>query len=509
MNHRVRICLILLLLSTPTWAQFLVLSSDPADGATHVPTSTTIRFTFSDSLDPQANPQGLPVRFLAISPRDSIVIDSVYFSSDFKTLYMDVTQTPNTDFVLIISWAVSINGDTLARPYALNYTTAADYGQYSISGTVFLPDGDPTNTYVIITPKSVFADDSSEGNPAVIHSASIVLNSQGTYTLNYVRNGTYWVTGAYDTDRDGFINPNAGDFVGFYDADGDGEEDSVVVQDGNLTGIDLNLFTFTPYTVRQLVDSARTLAHQFAQDQKLLFIGTWTDSLMEGRSFYWHFIFYSPTLGYYTEMTLGVFQFTIDTSSSSFMPPDAVEIPNQFIDSDTAFQIVEMAGGLLFRQQYEVYEISMQIGNFFWIYADDPSKVVWYFEYKGLSPQDSIEASFHAVVDAQDGMVLSTTVTSIDEDPAPGRVQQFRLEQNYPNPFNPVTTIRFTLPTSSRVILRVYDVTGREVATLLQRRLRAGTHKVTFDATHLPSGVYFYQLKAGKYAATRKMILMK
>lgn len=85
----------------------------------------------------------------------------------------------------------------------------------------------------------------------------------------------------------------------------------------------------------------------------------------------------------------------------------------------------------------------------------------------------------------------------------------FQLGQNYPNPFNPATTITFTLPASGQVELKVYDVLGRDVRRLVAGFKKAGTHSVRFDADGLPSGVYFYQLRAGKYESTKKMILTK
>jgi phosphatidylserine/phosphatidylglycerophosphate/cardiolipin synthase-like enzyme len=87
----------------------------------------------------------------------------------------------------------------------------------------------------------------------------------------------------------------------------------------------------------------------------------------------------------------------------------------------------------------------------------------------------------------------------------------YSLEQNYPNPFNPTTTIRFTIPTvqSSPVVLRVFDVLGKEVATLVNEKLAAGNYKVDFNAGRIASGVYFYRLEAGAFHATRKFILVK
>jgi len=86
---------------------------------------------------------------------------------------------------------------------------------------------------------------------------------------------------------------------------------------------------------------------------------------------------------------------------------------------------------------------------------------------------------------------------------------KFELEQNYPNPFNPTTTIRFTIPEKSQVTLKVFDMLGREVSTLVNEVKDAGTHTVKFAGKDLPSGMYLYTLTAGNYTATKKMMLVK
>jgi predicted alpha/beta superfamily hydrolase len=83
------------------------------------------------------------------------------------------------------------------------------------------------------------------------------------------------------------------------------------------------------------------------------------------------------------------------------------------------------------------------------------------------------------------------------------------LFQNYPNPFNPSTTLSFVIGQWSFVSLKVYDVLGIEVATIVNEEKPAGTYEITWNASNLPSGVYFYQLKAGSYAATKKLLLLK
>jgi hypothetical protein len=88
--------------------------------------------------------------------------------------------------------------------------------------------------------------------------------------------------------------------------------------------------------------------------------------------------------------------------------------------------------------------------------------------------------------------------------------QNFELEQNYPNPFNPSTTIRFSLPTSQVVTLKVYDMLGREVATLVNgERLGAGNYAYQFMANGLASGTYIYRLQAGNFVEAKKMTLVK
>jgi len=93
---------------------------------------------------------------------------------------------------------------------------------------------------------------------------------------------------------------------------------------------------------------------------------------------------------------------------------------------------------------------------------------------------------------------------------------EFCLEQNYPNPFNPSTTFRYSIPNASEVTIKVYDILGKEIETLVNEEKPAGTYEVTWYAANLPSGVYFYQLKAtpsggqaGSFGETKKMILMK
>jgi hypothetical protein len=90
-----------------------------------------------------------------------------------------------------------------------------------------------------------------------------------------------------------------------------------------------------------------------------------------------------------------------------------------------------------------------------------------------------------------------------------GIPKNFTLSQNYPNPFNPSTQITFSLPKASDVKLVVFDILGREVATLVNGFKQAGTHSIEFNASSLSSGVYFYRLESGTFTDTKKMLLLK
>jgi len=85
----------------------------------------------------------------------------------------------------------------------------------------------------------------------------------------------------------------------------------------------------------------------------------------------------------------------------------------------------------------------------------------------------------------------------------------YYLSQNYPNPFNPTTKIIYSIPAASRVTIKVYDVTGKEISTIENTERTAGTYVVTFNAKQLASGVYYYKLIANNYTATKKFVLIK
>jgi len=140
---------------------------------------------------------------------------------------------------------------------------------------------------------------------------------------------------------------------------------------------------------------------------------------------------------------------------------------------------------------------------------DSSFDVTWYIPNPGVgtqtvrmynynNPSQYVEETFY---------VRRTTV---GVTPVSSLVKDFSLSQNYPNPFNPTTNINFSIPKAQNVSLKIYDMMGREVASLINNEvLKAGEYKADFNAANLTSGVYYYALKTDEFVSTKSMILVK
>ncbi|MBN2365364.1 MAG: T9SS type A sorting domain-containing protein [Calditrichaeota bacterium] len=122
---------------------------------------------------------------------------------------------------------------------------------------------------------------------------------------------------------------------------------------------------------------------------------------------------------------------------------------------------------------------------------------------------DSGPVTLHGVKVYKDSSRIQVTYSPSALEYKTLPVRYFVLKQNYPNPFNPNTTIEFDLPKTSKVSLKIFNIVGEEVATLVSDRLAAGSYSYNWDAANLASGVYLYRLQAGKYVQMRKMVLMR
>ncbi len=143
------------------------------------------------------------------------------------------------------------------------------------------------------------------------------------------------------------------------------------------------------------------------------------------------------------------------------------------------------------------------------------SSSAWVYEFVFNTP--GTFRYYCGIHGAPNGVGMSGIITvdpATDVNDENFSIYKFDLQQNYPNPFNPSTKISYTIPSNvksemSNVVLKIYDVIGNEVATLVNEQKPAGNYEVNFSAAQLSSGIYFYKLQAGSLVETKKMILLR
>lgn len=170
-------------------------------------------------------------------------------------------------------------------------------------------------------------------------------------------------------------------------------------------------------------------------------------------------------------------------------------ITEKWIDSDSALSLAEQNGGKNFRRLHPNSKITAHLGQ-----ALVPnSQPHWSIKY--ISADNTNETLLLFIKASEKTSGNSGTKVKL--------MDQYQLTQNYPNPFNPVTTISYSIPKESFVEMRIFDMLGREVSTLVSKEQRAGEYKVQFDASSLPSGVYIYTLQSGQFRNSKKLLLLK
>jgi len=153
-------------------------------------------------------------------------------------------------------------------------------------------------------------------------------------------------------------------------------------------------------------------------------------------------------------------------------------------------------------------------GGFHNVVADDnsftsgaPSDAPWVYEFVFTVVGNFPYSCEVHVALGMTGVIIVETATSVNNDKI--TVEDFELRQNYPNPFNPSTKISFTIPVSADVQLKVFNVLGNEISTLINEQLFAGNYTVPFNAVNLSSGIYFYSLSVNGFTKTKEMVLLK
>jgi hypothetical protein len=151
--------------------------------------------------------------------------------------------------------------------------------------------------------------------------------------------------------------------------------------------------------------------------------------------------------------------------------------------------------------------VSNDYGNSFNIYKTLDSVIVGLYKKPNSDILYVITANDIFETTSSSNKSIKHIVTAVKKDNLV--LTKYELYQNYPNPFNPSTTINYSLPKSGLVTLKVYDILGREVKTLVNTYKAAGSYDVSFNASNLASGIYIYQLKSGNFVSTKKLVLLK
>ncbi|MFZ4622112.1 MAG: T9SS type A sorting domain-containing protein [Bacteroidota bacterium] len=495
-------------------AQVTVVSTVPANNAKNVPLASTVSVTFSEAIDTvfmESNSNG-DSRFSNI---DSVT--GHWYSADAKTMYAKAVLKSNHAYFIAFIYVKTKSGALLAAPFVSYFTTAADFPPFSVSGTVLSGSTgvSPEGSLVALSSENIM-EQKSEGAPPFVAWANV--NSNGTYSIPYVVNGVYWPIAVKDVNHDGKIDPSNG-------SDVMAVGDSVVVNGSSITNLNMTFINFTPQMLHESIADAETLAMKNLPVDRVLKRVSGYDVDTLGRSRGWEFVYSinGNTMG----KSVRVGNMDNKVYDIDFNYFNWVRIMKPILNlksaatSATVMAAAESAGGKAFRKlpvppgaEMRV-ELSINDAKNGWFGGMpggyDTSKIYWNVAYihniQVTNDSSNWVNGLYFLCDLSTGAVILSRPMGVADDAV--IPSEFILQQNYPNPFNPATTIGFTLSSANMTTLKIYDLLGREVATLMNEKKDAGVYTVPFNASTMTSGVYFYQLRSGSFIETKKMMLVK
>lgn len=497
------------------FAPLSIVSTVPANGAKNVPLTTTITITFSEPVDTSTMNQMKDAVFSNI--QDSTT--QPYYSADGKTfIASNVHLNSNTAYFVLFSFAKGWDGSKLASPYVFYFTTGSSFPSDSVSGTVVSGSTgvSPQNAFVGLANSN---PRTSKNNNGPDFAMTAIVHDDGTFTIPYVSNGTYFPLAAKDVDNDGMFNVQNGvDVVAF--------GDSIQVNNSPVTGITLTFIQFTPFDFTDALKVADSMFVNIPSDCVLKRVNCWnTDSLGRGQS--WSFDYLNSAAGY---------EIRVDPFESQVNPLDSTQTeglshmktllnPGSAASSAAVIAAVEAAGGYAFRTQQNqgglMFQGEMLLGDLNWTQYNfmphDTSKLYWAVTY-AFGYYTNQNNNWYSVsqeyflCDFNTGAVVAS-VTGV-KTPAATAPTQYSLQQNYPNPFNPTTTIDYTLAKTGFVSIKIYNILGQLVRTLVEANQTQGLHSIVWDGRNdagiaLPSGIFFLQMQSGAFSQVRKLVLMK
>jgi hypothetical protein len=512
-----------------------LMHSSPSHMTSSVPLQTTVSFSFNEPIQIETLNGDSRMQTWSVLPMD-LTIHDITYSEDFRTVYMDVVHAAETDYVWTFQSVRSTNGGGLQTAAVVNYTTQATVSPLVLAGSLIWPDGDffpqPNHAMavVVLLDSPDYFTNGMNGPPPDVRNAGANLMGTWDYSMANVRPGTYYP--AVFVFTNGF---EYGQLLAYgYSPDANDNPKSVTISDQSFTqyNIPLRFVSTGPdhqrTDVLQVLDDVRQ--HVAAQENGAELITLFgREELMRpamptGTSYEWSFIFFETATDTVQMMHADsdgitmVDRFHLSTVPEEERIPEELvrPLPTTFIGSSQAMSTALSNGldVLINTTPNEAWaQVRYSLSNFYFQHPDildEDSPPFWDIQYNAeIWNMDQMtwqrEANF--LIDALTGnFIFKTETTGIEPDE---QVRKVELDQNYPNPFNPVTVIGFRLSVFGPISLKVYDILGREVAVLVDGVMPAGNHRVTFDASALPSGIYLYRLEAGGEMIQRKMTVVK
>jgi hypothetical protein len=440
--------------------------------------------------------------------------------NDFGINFLAPLESNKDYFVLIYGFR-SASGYSMEEPFLTRFTTAPTFSGYTVSGHVNTDEccDSPQYSFVLLATNNFIGTDE---DPNFAYCAVADIN--GNFSIPDVAPGTYYPLAVKDVNNDGELDIDGGiDAIGF--------ADSITVTNENVA-VDINLFKAGSYSFEDAKALADSIAHNSQQLQGYsLKIVEGYDILENHYPSSWEFYYYNPTLNSGRSIWMNMFAHGIEEQNDNvdwlrnFASIDGIIDSAANLDTflENVFDACDLSPILNARMEpYFKRDTKVVLGQLgradFEDMVPDINGIYWGAVF---AIRDTINnwwpvKIIRALGNYKTGQILSLDKVKKEEGPVP---TNFVLKQNYPNPFNPTTTISYSIPSviaksgavkqSVNVALDVYNSLGQKIATLVNKAQAPGNYSVQFDASNLPSGVYFYRLHAGSFLATKKMILLK
>lgn len=332
-------------------AQMTLLSSSPAQGSVSVDTNAVLSLTFSEPLDTTVEFDGFFLGIELMPERQTGEPDSITLSADSATVFFhNVHLHEDTDYVLMLTGAMSASGNALDRPYTAAFSTGASLPANRVSGTISFPGDDPLHTVVALIPV-----DGEEFEPSAL---SVVTSGDGSYEIPCVADGQYLGIAIKDTDEDGLLMLGSADAAGIYDPNQDSVFDTLLVN-GDVAGVDITLSGQVAQTAGALFPQAAALAQTQAPDAALVMV--MSEEMEEsGLSANWIYFFMSETENrVYYIISLGNFLLLAGEEEAL---SGLTSVLQAWIDSDAAMTVAEANGGSAFRAVYDDWQVMAIMG---------------------------------------------------------------------------------------------------------------------------------------------------